>query len=222
MNYYNYFTEIEDTFVRRRGKHLLLSPLDWALIENWRERGIPLHIVIRGIEQVFDNFEKNPRPRSIKGLMFCREEVEAQYEEWLKGQTGKSPERQTPETALSTDEIKEHLAGLIAALRLNTNPDLREPINRAVARLEELRTNLPANPETIDKSLGDIEEMLNNELLGKTDSAKIKRFERDVNALLRAYRTTMEPDAFEHTKRLMILKFLREDEGIPRLSLFYV
>ena len=55
--------------------------------------------------------------------MFCREEVEAQYEEWLKGQTGKSPERQTPETALSTDEIKEHLAGLIAALRLNTNPD---------------------------------------------------------------------------------------------------
>ncbi|MCV5084812.1 hypothetical protein OFB78_29900, partial [Escherichia coli] len=92
-----------------------------------------------------DNFEKNPRPRSIKGLMFCREEVEAQYEEWLKGQTGKSPERQTPETALSTDEIKEHLAGLIAALRLNTNPDLREPINRAVARLEELRTNLPAN-----------------------------------------------------------------------------
>ncbi|MCV4796951.1 hypothetical protein OFB84_34035, partial [Escherichia coli] len=79
---------------------------------------------------------------------------------------------------------------LIAALRLNTNPDLREPINRAVARLEELRTNLPANPETIDKSLGDIEEMLNNELLGKTDPAKIKRFERDVNALLRAYRTT--------------------------------
>ncbi|MCV5148028.1 hypothetical protein OFB99_25570, partial [Escherichia coli] len=73
-----------------------------------------------------------------------------------------------------------------------------------------------------DKSLGDIEEMLNNELLGKTDPAKIKRFERDVNALLRAYRTTMKPDAFEHTKRLMILKFLREDEGIPRLSLFYV
>jgi len=167
MNYYNYFTEIEDTFVRRRGKHLLLSPLDWALIETWRERGIPLNIVIRAIEQVFDNFEKNPRPRSIKGLMFCREEVEAQYEEWLKGQAGKDISAQTAEESASPDEIKSHLGGLIAALRRNNNPVFAEDIERAVARLGELLENLPSSHEIIDKSLGDIEAILDAALTEK-------------------------------------------------------
>lgn len=222
MNYYNYFTEIEDTFVRRRGKHLLLSPLDWALIETWREQGIPLHIVIRGIEQVFDNFEKNPRPRSIKGLMFCREEVEAQYEEWLKGQAGKEAASEQTEENASPDEIKGHLAGLIAALQRNANPALADDISRAVARLSELLENLPASNETVDKSLGDIEAMLDAALLEKSEPAVIKRIENEVNSHLQSYRRTMEAAAFAHTKRLLMLKFLREKEGIPRLSLFYV
>ena len=72
MNYYNYYTEIEDTFVRRRAKHLLLSPLDWALMEVWQERGIPLHVALRAIESVFDAFDKKPTTRTIKGLMFGR------------------------------------------------------------------------------------------------------------------------------------------------------
>jgi hypothetical protein len=65
MNYYNYFTEIEDTFVRRRGKHLLLSPIDWAMIEGWQERGVPLHIVLRGIESVFRYIRQKSRPADI-------------------------------------------------------------------------------------------------------------------------------------------------------------
>ncbi len=76
MNYYNYYTEIEETFVRRRGKNLLLSPIDWAMIESWQERGIPLHVALRAIENVFDGFDKKPGPRTIKGLLYCREEIE--------------------------------------------------------------------------------------------------------------------------------------------------
>ena len=82
MNYFNYFTEIEDTFVRRRGKHLFLSPMDWALMETWKQQGIPLHIVLRGIERSFDSFESRPRKRTVKSLLYCQEEVEAQYAEW--------------------------------------------------------------------------------------------------------------------------------------------
>jgi hypothetical protein len=37
QNYFNYFTEIEEHFQRRRGSLLLLSTIDWALIETWRE-----------------------------------------------------------------------------------------------------------------------------------------------------------------------------------------
>lgn len=88
MNYFNYFTEIEDTFVRRRGKHVLLSPLDWALIEGWKDMGVPLHVALRGIEHAFDSHDAKPRRRSVKTLFYCQEEVEAQYAEWLESQVG--------------------------------------------------------------------------------------------------------------------------------------
>ena len=93
MNYFNYFTEIEDAFVRRRGKHLFLSPIDWALMETWKETGIPLHIVLRGVERSFDSFEAKPRKRSVKSLLYCQEEVEAQYAEWLESRVGADPPR---------------------------------------------------------------------------------------------------------------------------------
>jgi hypothetical protein len=88
LNYFNYFTEIEDAFIRRRGKHLLLSPLDWALIESWKAMGVPLHVALRGVEKSFDSYEAKPRRRSVKSLLYCQEEVEAQFSEWRERQTG--------------------------------------------------------------------------------------------------------------------------------------
>jgi hypothetical protein len=94
LNYFNYFTEIEDAFIRRRGRHLLLSPMDWALIESWKEMGVPLHVALRGIEKSFDSYESKPRKRTVKSLFYCQEEVEAQFAEWVESQTG----AQTPAT----------------------------------------------------------------------------------------------------------------------------
>jgi len=88
LNYFNYFTEIEEAFIRRRGKHLLVSPLDWSLMESWKAMGIPLHVVLRGIEKSFDSYESRPRNRSVKTLFYCQEEVEAQFAEWVESQTG--------------------------------------------------------------------------------------------------------------------------------------
>jgi hypothetical protein len=88
LNYFNYFTEIEDAFIRRRGRHLLLSPMDWALMTTWKEMGVPLHVALRGIEKSFDSYESKPRKRTVKSLFYCQEEVEAQFAEWLESQTG--------------------------------------------------------------------------------------------------------------------------------------
>src|ERR1041384_6272228 len=88
LNYFNYYTEIEETFVRRRGKHLFLSTLDWALMTAWKDMGIPLHVVLRGIEKSFASYESRPRKRSVKTLFYCQEEVEAQFAEWVESQTG--------------------------------------------------------------------------------------------------------------------------------------
>src|SRR5688572_13721631 len=106
LNYFDYFTEIEDTFVRRRGKHLLLSSVDWALIESWKEMGVPLHVALRGIEQAFDSYEAKPRKRSVKTLLYCQEEVEAQYAEWLESRVGASDSEGDP-TGKTVSEASE-------------------------------------------------------------------------------------------------------------------
>ena len=132
MNYFNYYTEIEDTFVRRRGKNLFLSPLDWALIEVWQKRGIPLHIVIRSIESVFDVFDKQPPgTRTIKSLFYCREEIEVQYTEWLTAQTGKSADdAEEAGAGFSKESVAGHIDCAIASLKANPNEAFHEDISR--------------------------------------------------------------------------------------------
>jgi len=222
LNYFNYFTEIEETFIRRRAKNLFLSPLDWALMETWQEGGIPLHIVIRAIEQVFDNFDKNPGPRSIKGLMFCREEVEAQYEEWLKAQAGKPAEASEASTPFNVAEISDHLHGLSTSLRFNTSPELTEDIDRACVRLVEIAENINDNLEQVDLSLKDVESLLDEALLSKSDRGRFETVKKETDKELRPYKSTMPAESYQSTHRLMLLKRLREEENIPRLSLFYL
>jgi hypothetical protein len=91
MNYFNYFTEVENEFVKRRGSHLLVSPLDWSLIESWKQRGVPLHIVLRGINSSFDGYDKHAhRGRRVNTLFFCQQEIEALYLEYCESRVGSS------------------------------------------------------------------------------------------------------------------------------------
>jgi len=221
LNYYNYFTEIEDTFVRRRGKHLLLSPIDWAMIEGWQERGIPLHIVIRAIESVFDGYDKNPGPRSIKGLLYCREEVEAQFLEWTSMQAGKEKSKEGS-VEFSPEKIVEHIDSVIEQLGRSQNPELAEDIERAIARLKQLAIDHSNDLETADRSLSDIENFLEDALLTKLDQSRLKEVEKDVASQLKPYKSQMDAEAYKQTSRVMVLKRLRDEEGIPRLSLFYL
>lgn len=225
LNYFNYFTEIEDTFVRRRGKNLFLSPLDWALIEVWQDRGIPLHIVLRSIESVFDVFDKQPPgTRTIKSLFYCREEIEVQYKEWLTSQAGKSEEMgdSGQETGFSVGAIAAHIADAVVKLAAVENANLREDISRAIERLEQLCSELATNFETIDGSLGDIEKLLDRSMLTNWDRGHLKVLEKEIAGQLRAYKAEMEADAYKSTFDLMLLKRLREEAGIPRLGLYYL
>lgn len=144
LNYFNYFTEIEEAFIRRRGKHLLVSPLDWSLMESWKAMGIPLHVVLRGIEKSFDSYAARPRTRTVKTLFYCQEEVEAQFAEWLESQTGAQRDP-TAEPDAATAE-----AGAGEAAAAATEDDARGlPFPRAViaAHLSESRAELARSLE---------------------------------------------------------------------------
>lgn len=236
MNYFNYFSEIEETFNRRRGKYLFLSPLDWALIESWQERGVPLHIILRGIEKVFDGVDNQPkRRRSVKSLMYCREEIEAQYEEWLERQIGKSETNGDGSEAAATggrenslfsdENVKAHLENAAQSLKLAqakaASGELRDVLARAVLRLDELEKNF-SDAESLEQSLGALEQLIDAALLQTADEKTLGSLKAETEKQMAQYRAKMEKEVFDRTFDLMLLKHLRETAEIPRLSLFYL
>jgi CHAT domain-containing protein len=243
LNYFNYFTEIEDAFVRRRGKHLLLSPMDWALIESWKEMKVPLHVALRGIEKSFDSWESKPRRRTVKSLLYCQEEVEAQYAEWLDAHVGTAAESESDDSASREPEnaglpfpraaILEHLercrAGLFAALQKLSNSsagDLVEALERGAAQLSELQDDFAATTlpdvQKLEQSLTGVERMLTDAILSVVSSDQLDVLTQEVEKQLKPYRKQMEPAVYEQTRNNLLLKRLRETFNVPRLSLFYL
>lgn len=251
LNYFNYFTEIEDAFIRRRGRHLLLSPMDWALMTTWKEMGVPLHVALRGIEKSFDSYESKPRKRSVKSLFYCQEEVEAQFAEWVESQTGASaPSTHEGDAApAATETVEEdgrglpfpraviaaHLAdcagGLARALekRRAAGPGedaVTEALARASARLGELTEdfNRATRPdaELLENSLTDLESLLERALHSSLPAAEVEAARASAAEQLRPYKARMERATYEQTLDNLLAKSLREANGVPRLSLFYL
>ena len=234
MNYYNYFTEIEDAFVRRRGKHLFLSPMDWALMETWQQQGIPLHIVLRGVEKSFDSYESRPRKRSVKTLLYCQEEVEAQYAEWVEGRVGassRSMEAESDKTPFSFAAINEHLQRSRKSLAelsraRKQEDDLTEALTRAAALLKDIEKDFLSgttlDTRKLEDSLTGLERLLNDSMLSVVDSAALDELKNSIKAQLKPYRAQMEAAVYKQTFENLLMKRLREQFAVPRLSLFYV
>jgi hypothetical protein len=237
LNYFNYFTEIEDVFVRRRGKHLFLSPMDWALMETWKQQGIPLHVVLRGVEKSFDSFEARPRKRTVKSLLYCQEEVEAQYAEWIEARVGSSPhskaETESEKTPFSFATISEHLqrsretlSTLAESRKRKGEDDFCEALTRAAALLVEIENDF-VNDSTFDtrkleESLTGIERMLSDAMFAVVAPNALEDLKNEVKDQLKPYRSQMETAVYNQTFNNLLLKRLREQFGLPRLSLFYV
>ena len=90
-NYFNYFTEIEEQFLRRRGGGLLLTTLDWALIETWKDAGIPLEAALRGIDAAFDRYDlRTSKTKKVNSLAYCSQEVLSAAEDMKEAAVGSS------------------------------------------------------------------------------------------------------------------------------------
>jgi len=233
VNYFNYFTEIEDAFVRRRGKHLFLSPMDWALMETWKQQGIPLHIVLRGVERSFDSFESRPRKRTVKSLLYCQEEVEAQYDEWLESRVGSSQgsNAEDDKTPFSFAAVSEHLQRSRSSLSELANSrkpedDLSEALARAAALLGDIQNDFSSgstlDTRKLEDSLTALERMLNDSMLSVVNAEALAALKATVKDQLKPYRAHMEAAVYNQTFDNLLLKSVREQFALPRLSLFYV
>ncbi len=224
-NYFNYFTEIEEHFQRRRGTLLLLSPLDWALMETWKDAGISLEAVLRGIDETFDKWERRPRKtRKVNGLAFCAQEVLASAEEMKDAAVG-APQK--GDTGLDQSAVAEYLArnaDLLDQIQLPASAQMlaRETAASLRTLAESLSPAEPARMEDLERRLTIAEEKLFAALLAATPDEALYQVRSEADRDLAPYRRKMSAPQIEQLQKQYIHKRLLEQYHVPRLSLFYM
>lgn len=233
-NYFNYFTEIEEQFQKRRGTGLLLSTLDWALIETWKEAGIPLAAVLRGIDSAFDRYEQRPsKTKKVNSLAYCAQEVLAAAEEMKEAAVGVQGQNK-PGTTLGFDPsdiaafFRRNAAQLEAARLPNVAGLSAQPVARENARvLRELAEDIenastPRRLEDLEHHLTVLEEKLFAVLLASTSDQEIVAIRSKAGRELAPYRAKIPSAHVEQLQKQYVHKQLLEKYGLPRLSLFYM
>ncbi len=220
-NYFNYFTEIEQRFQQRRGSILMLSTLDWALIETWREAGIPLEAVLRGIDSAFDKYDAKAvkakgRVRKINGLAWVLQSVMETVELAQEAAIGMAqPEKAETETGFEEQRVAVYLErNAVAIEKTGLSPE-------TVSRLRELATT-EMNLEDLDRTLTVLEERLFAAVLTATPEDEMVRLREQAARELAPYRGKMQAVQIKQVQQQFLQKRLLEARGLPRLSLFYM
>jgi hypothetical protein len=221
QNYINYFTEIEEHFQRRRGSILLLSTLDWALIDTWREAGVPLAAVLRGIDAAFDKYEARQtkaRMRKVNGLAWCAQAVMEAVEAMQEAAVGGAP-LQTEAAGLERERIAHHLRAASAAFTRAATviPGLHE----IAERLEQLAQQSLTNEE-LERHLSALEEKLFALLLTHTPAEELEQMRELAARELAPYRSRMQAVQIRQIEQQFLRRRLLERYELPRISLFYM
>jgi hypothetical protein len=226
-NYFNYFTEIEEHFQRRRGTLLILSPLDWALMETWKDAGIPLGAVLRGIDTTFDKWDRKPRKtRKVNGLGFCAQEVLASVEEMKEAAVG-APQNGKRDSGLEQASVAEYLARNAVLLEQLQLPGAGETVAAETAAslrklAESLSGDAPVSMEDLERRLTVAEERLFAALLAATPDEEVYQVRAEADRDLAPYRSKMSAPQIAQLQKQYIHKRLLEQHRVPRLSLFYM
>jgi hypothetical protein len=233
QNYFNYFTEIEERFQRRRGSLLMLSTLDWALIETWREAGIPLEAVLRGIDQAFDKHDAKAlrsagRVRKVNGLAWCAQSVMEAAERAREAAIGTATAAgAVVESGFEAERVRWYLeanAAAVEAAKLGAPADA--VVAEIAARLRSLASGLAAEPmmplEELDRTLTVLEEKLFAALLTAASEEELTGLREQAARELAPYKGKMQAVQIRQVQQQFLQKRLLEARRLPRLSLFYM
>ena len=235
QNYFNYFTEIEERFQQRRGSLLMLSTLDWALIETWREAGIPLEAVLRGIDESFDKHDAKTRrattrSRKVNGLAWCAQavmEAVKQAKEAAIGAAKPGDEQDSRESGFEHERIARYLHHNAARVEASTLPTPADAIAAEIAaRLKGLAEGLQAAPgtslEELDRTLSVLEERLFAALMTAAPEDELIALKEQAARELAPYKGKMQAVQIKQVQQQFLQKRMLESRNLPRLSLFYM
>jgi hypothetical protein len=238
FNYFNYYTEIEEHFWRKRGGHLLVSPLDWAIVETWQKAGIPLPAVLKGIDRAFESWSRSRRGArggQLKSLAYCVDAVLAAAAEARQAAAGAGPEvpaSRNASEAFSREELRNYFERNARRLRRAeetqraSRPMLAARLEEAAGRLEDMQQLLdPAAPldlEDLERRLTVLEEKLSAGLSADADENERLAIRREMDRSFAPYRRKMSAEQLAQLERQYTQKRLYEYFDVPRLSLFYL
>jgi len=233
-NYFNYFTEIEERFLQRRGGGLLLSTLDWALIETWKDAEIPLPAVLRGIDAAFDRYDQRPsKTRKVNSLAYCSQEVLAAAEDMKEAAVGSVAAETSAKPAstpgFESQAIVRYLyrnADLMESASSKNRYAVRSFSSEAAKTLRQLAGEAAKKPaarlEDLERRLTVLEEKLFAVLLTSTPDDEIVSIRAEADRDLAPYRRKMSGAQIDQLQKQYVHKRLIEKYRVPRLSLFYM
>jgi hypothetical protein len=238
FNYFNYFTEIEEYFWQKRGAHLLVSPLDWAIVETWQKAGIPLPAVLKGIDRAFESYARSRRAaggRQLKSLAYCVDAVldAAEEEKEAAAGTGPTTAKAKEETeTFSRNELQafftrnmERISAQVSALRA-AQPEVASRLEETRNRIADVAQLLEApgalDLEDLERRLTVIEEKLTATLTASASDDFLVDVRRELDRQLAPYRRKMTAAQLSQLERQYMQKRLWERYNLPRLSLFYL
>lgn len=231
-NYFNYFTEIEERYLQRRGGGLLLSTLDWALIETWKDAGIPLEAVLRGIDEAFDRYDQRPtKTKKINSLAYCSQAVLGAAEDMkeaavgagiqAKSQAGEGFEPEVVANYLRRNAELLNGVKIVGANGTGTAALVGETAGTLRRMAQEL-LDAPKRLEDLERRLTVLEEKLFAALLTGTSDEEMLSIRAQADRDLAPYRSKMSGPQIEQLHKQYTNKRLLEKYRLPRLSLFYM
>ena len=232
-NYFNYFTEIEEHYLRRRGTHLLLSTLDWALIETWKSAGVPLEAVLRGVDDAFDKYDQRPsKSKKVNSLAYCSQAVLAAAEDMKEAAVGATGDEKPRPPGFEAAQIAAFLRQNAEKLEKAKLPDRAGFSNAALAReeaasLREMAESIESSGklprlEDLERRLTVMEEKLFAVLMAATPDEALVNVRAEADRDIAPYRRNMTAAQIEQLHKQYVHKRLLEQCGVPRLSLFYM
>jgi len=218
-NYFNYFTEIEEHFQRVRGTSMFrVSPLDWALIESWKNAGVPLEAVLRGIDAAFEKWRgRKHKTQLVNSLAFCAQAVLTEAQR-MAGQAPPAKRESAPPFPL--EDLRDYLARNAAAVR-----QAGAGYEEAAAALERLAAEADAHYadlEELERRLTVLEEKMIAAARSGQSEEQLLEARRALEAQLRPYRSKMTAEHLAMLEKQYLERNLLDGAGLPRLSLFYM
>ncbi len=228
-NYFNYFTEIEEHFQQARGTALfLLSPLDWALIETWKNSGVPLEAVLRGIDAAFEKWRAGKRRmQQVNSLAYCSQAVLTEAQRLLDRQAGIDEGAKTPSRAPFTKEaLARYLHENAAALAASPHESIRalgSTLGRLAMQADALPEDLDGfDAEDLERQLTALEEKMLAQLRLAQSDESLLAARRELDAQLKPYRGRMSAEQLRQLEDQYLSRKLLDLAKLPRLSLFYM